>query len=52
MRQIREEDARSFAIYAGKADHGTEDAVFIDHDDDRFPTPIADSTLEVLSGSG
>jgi hypothetical protein len=52
IRQIREKDARGFAIYAGKADHGTEDAVFIDHDDDRFPTPTADPTFEVLSGSG
>ena len=52
IRQIREEGARGFAIYAGKWDHGTEDVVFVDHDDDAFPTPTAEPTLEVLSGSG
>lgn len=41
IREIGEESARGFALYAGKHDHGTEDAVFVDHDDDRFPTPTA-----------
>jgi len=52
IRQIREDGARGFAIYAGKWDHNTEDVVFVDHDDDAFPCPTADPTLEVLSGSG
>ena len=52
IRQIREEGARGFALYAGKWDHGTDDVVFVDHDDDRFPTPTGEPTLEVLSGSG
>ncbi|MFC6973629.1 bifunctional DNA primase/polymerase [Halomicroarcula sp. GCM10025709] len=52
IRQIREDGARGFAMYAGKWDHGTEDAVFVDHDDDAFQAPTAEPTLEVLSGSG
>ena len=52
VRRIREEGARGFAIYAGKWDHGTEDALFVDHDDDSFPAPTGEPTLEVLSGSG
>lgn len=52
IRQLREDGVCGFAIYAGKQDHGTEDVVFVDHDDDAFPSPTSEPTLEVLSGSG
>ncbi|WP_336365303.1 bifunctional DNA primase/polymerase [Halalkalicoccus salilacus] len=51
-RQIAEEGAHGFALYADVPDFGTGHVAFVDHDDDAFPTPAADPTLEVLSGSG
>ncbi|QLH82480.1 bifunctional DNA primase/polymerase [Halosimplex pelagicum] len=52
IRQIREEGARGFALYAGKWDHGTDDVVFVDHDEEEFAAPTAEPTLTVTSGSG
>lgn len=52
VRQIREEGARGFAIYAGKPEHNTEDVVLVDVDDrDTFPYEDFPATLMVLSGS-
>jgi hypothetical protein len=52
-RQIAQEGARGFAIYAGRPDHGTEGVAFVDHDDpEAFPAPTGEPTLTVLSGSG
>lgn len=48
-----EQGATGFALYAGRADHGTEDLVFADHDDlHAFPLDILPETLTVVSGSG
>jgi DNA-binding transcriptional ArsR family regulator len=48
-----EQGATGFALYAGRADHGTEDIVFADHDDlHAFPLNILPDTLTVVSGSG
>lgn len=53
VRQIREEGARGFAIYAGKSDHNTEKLVLVDVDDrETFPYEAFPATLTVLSGSG
>ena len=51
--RIRTRGDRGFCMYAGKPTHGTEEIVFIDHDDlDEFPAPTATPTLEVRSGGG
>jgi hypothetical protein len=53
VRQIRDEGARGFALYAGKWDHGTQDLVLVDVDDrESFPYEAFADTLTVLSGSG
>lgn len=53
IRQIREQGARGFALYAGRWDCNTEDLVLVDVDDrETFPYEAFPDTLEVLSGSG
>lgn len=51
IRRFREQGVNGFFIYAGKAEHGTEELVFADRDDpSRWP--FIDDTLRVCSGSG
>lgn len=53
VRSIRYDGTWGFASYAGREKFGTENLVWIDHDDmNAFPAPTADRTLTVRSGSG
>lgn len=45
--------SHGFVLYAGRAEHGTEELVFTDHDDlDLWPPSETPNTLLVRSGSG
>lgn len=53
VERIRDDGERGYAIYAGNPDHGTDNLVLVDVDDqETFPYEHFPSTLEVISGSG